>query len=118
MAREKGVCKAYTQGNSVRLCIPTHLADALQITKGTPLLVSIDDEGNLVVEKYCGEGYGKKHLVEVRVVGGVYGMKKHLQLGFTIPHKLVKQLHTRKFRFPILKEKIGDKFVLVFPKSD
>ena len=114
--RRSTTCKIFKHGNSYVMSLPHQLVKALQINEGDKILVKLDDQCNLIVERHLnGDTDESSGVVQVRVIGGAElsgGLYK--QLGFTVPLSLAVKIVDTEFAFPIIDVKKGEFFRIVF----
>jgi len=113
---KEGYCyKPFKQGKTLVMSIPAQLARALSIKKGLKVIICIDKNGNLIMEKYRNKIPEGWHLTVIRVIGGAK-LKDGVypQLGFTIPNPLSTKIKRKIYECPIIDEKKGAFFRIIF----
>ena len=124
MAKKRGrkryVYRPFWQGTTWVMSLPAQLFRALQIDKGDKVVIYLNDEG-LVLEKYMDhKEYPSNALYSTfRVIGGVTKGEKDEktffeQIGFTIPAVLAQQIKNCEFMFPIIVQKDGEYFKIIY----
>ena len=116
MSKKRGsTCRIFRHGSSYVMSLPNQLVKSLEINKHDPLVVRIDENGNLIVENTTGnKDNNDNKTVHVRVIGGSTKLDQYVQFGFTIPMDIAKRILNTNFNFPIIEEKKGRYFRLIF----
>ena len=99
------------------MSFPHQLAKALQVREGDKVLIKLDENQNLIVEKYTGNAENRQYIMRIRALSGTKlagGMYK--QLGFTVPLSLAVKIKDVDFAFPVIDVKEGEFFRIVFKK--
>ena len=119
MSKKKKVKKGeayrpFWQGATWVLSFPAQLARALELKEGDKIIVNLDEDGNLIVESYTDKPHNG-YTTTARAIGGAKlrgGL--YLQLGFTIPAPISPKVRRRYFKPPIIEEKRGNYFRIVY----
>jgi len=117
--RRSTTCRIFKHGKSYVMSLPLQLVKALQIQEGDEIAIKLDENKNLIVERYLGEKDADAEVVHVRVIGGAQlsgGLYK--QLGFTVPLEKAHKIVDEVFEFPIIVEKRGKYFKLLFKRIE
>ena len=117
--RRSITCRIFKHGKSYVMSLPHQLVKALEIKEDDKLAVKIDENRNLIVERYLNEKDADAEVVHARVIGGAKlsgGFYK--QLGFTVPLEMAQKIVNEEFQFPIIVEKRGKYFKLLFRRLE
>lgn len=115
--RKSVICKLLKHGSSYVMSFPHQLAKALQVKEGDEVLIKLDENQNLIVEKYTGNAENKQYIVRIRAISGAkLAGGTYKQLGFTVPSPLAIKIKDIDFAFPVIDVKEGDFFRIVFRK--
>lgn len=117
---KEDICRMlFWQGSCYAMSFPSQLAKALEVTEKEKLVIYLDKDENLVVERFVHEKEYPANAMKTtaRVIGAVgWKSNRYVQLGFTVPKPIAEKIKDVVFSFPVIEKKEGKYFKLVFKK--